>query len=362
MKVKDLADYTPAERAKLDDMALNAEKWLFDYSNPLPSVKWLRRAPFGAPFISFTSFVAPLMLETAITKPWKFLPYYALGYAAKEWFKEVNDLDEEKYDGLKVSMSEYLREKAFSSVFPAGVVPWPYVDENGRVVFQDISYLFPWGMFSEMGGEIAEGKFFDAMKTAGLMGGPTLNVASAIMTGIDPFTRQPIVDPTGDFTEQAADVMWHVFNLTMPPMFHGIGQGPNQGYGAVKRLYEAYTGQLTKEGEARFTKTQAWLRMFGQNVTPIAVPEGRNKQLRYEYSQLKKLERLAKRDLKNSIIMQESERDIKKKLNAYRDKIIKARNELQKKINISTPPMSLLRQREEALRRMRQRLQQRKAS
>ena len=362
MKVKDLSKYTPAEMAKLEDIALNAEKWLFDYSNPLPSVKWLRRAPFGAPFISFTSFVAPLMLETAITKPWKFLPYYALGYAAKEWFKEVNDLDEEKYEGLKVSMSEYLREKAFSSVFPAGVVPWPYVDENGRVVFQDISYLFPWGMFSEMGGEIAEGKYFDAMKTAGLMGGPTLNVASAILTGIDPFTRQPIVDPTGDFTEQSADVAWYVFNLTMPPMFHGIGQGPNQGYGAVKRLIEAYTGQLTKEGEARFTKTQAWLRMFGQNVTPIAVPEGRNKQLRYEYSKLKKLERLAKRDLKNSIIMQESEKEIKEKLNAYRDKIIKARNELQKKINISTPPMSLLRQREEALRKMRQRLQQRKAS
>ena len=75
-----------------------------------------------------------------------------------------------------------------------------------------------------------------------------------------------------------------------------------------------------------------------------------------------KLERLAKRDLRNSVIMQESEKEIKKKFNAYRDKIIKARNELQKKINISTPPMSLLRQREEALRKMRQRLQQQRAS
>ena len=302
------------------------------------------------------------MLETAITKPWKFLSYYVLGYAAKEWFKEAQDLDDEQYEGLKVSMSEYLREKAYTSVFPTGVVPWPYLDENGRVQFQDISYLFPWGMFSEMGGEIAEGKYFDAMKTAGLMGGPTLNVASAVLTGIDPFTRQPIVDPTGNASEQAADVMWYVFNLTMPPMFHGIGQGPNQGYGAVKRLIEAHTGQLTKEGEARFTKTQAWLRMFGQNVTPIAVPEGRNKQLRYEYSQLMRLERLAKRDLKNSIIMQESDKEIKEKIEAYRDKIIKARKKLINKVKISSPPISLLRQREQALRKMRQRLQQQKAS
>jgi hypothetical protein len=362
LKVKDLKDYSPKEMAKLDDIALNAEKWLFDYSNPLPSVKWLRRAPFGAPFISFTSFVAPLMLETAITKPWKFLPYYALGFAAKEFFKETQDLDEEQYEGLKVSMSEYLREKAYTSVFPSGVVPWPFLDENGRVVFQDISYLFPWGMFSEMGGEVAEGKYFDAMKTAGLMGGPTLNVASAILTGIDPFTRQPIVDSTGTFAEQGADVMWYAFNLTMPPMFHGIGQGPNQGYGAIKRLTEAYTGQLTKDGEARFTKSQAWLRMFGQNVTPIAVPEGRNKQLRYEYSRLKKLERLAKRDLKNSIIMQESQEDIQEKLEAYKEKILKARKELMKKVQISAPPVTLLRQREEALKKMRQRLLKQKSA
>ena len=101
--------------------------------------------------------------------------------------------------------------------------------------------------------------------------------------------------------------------------------------------------------------------MFGQNVTPIAVPEGRNKQLRYEYSRLKKLERLAKRDLKNSIIMQESDEEINEKLEAYREKILKARKELIDKIKISTPPMTLLRQREVALKKMRQRLQQRRA-
>ena len=70
LKVKDLTEYKGADKQTLDDAALNAEKWLFDYSNVKQSVRYLRNAPFGAPFMSFTSLVAPLMVETVITKPW----------------------------------------------------------------------------------------------------------------------------------------------------------------------------------------------------------------------------------------------------------------------------------------------------
>jgi len=349
LKIKDIGKYSDREMEVLHDAAYDAEKYLFDYSNPLPSVKWIRRAPFGAPFISFTSFVAPLVLETAITKPWKFLPYYLLGWSAKEFFKSVNDLDEEEYDGLKVSMSDYLREK-FEGVGPYPVIPWPYLDNNGRVQFIDVSYLFPWGMFSEVLGELFENKPGKAIRTAGLMGSPALTTASAIISGVDGFTRKPIVDDYGTFSEQIADIMWFAFNLTMPPMLHGIGQGPEQGYGAVKRLWEAGTGQLTKEGEARFTLGQASARMFGINVTPIAIPEGRNKQLRYEYSRIQKLLRLAKRDLVNMTIMQEDKADIQETAKDYREKIQELVKDFQAKTKISAPPISLLRQREKALR------------
>ena len=42
------------------------------------------------------------MLETLITKPWKFAPYYALGFAMKEWFKNENDIDDEQLEALKL--------------------------------------------------------------------------------------------------------------------------------------------------------------------------------------------------------------------------------------------------------------------
>ena len=136
-------------------------------------------------------------------------------------------------------------------------------------------------------------------------------------------------------------------------MLHGVGQGPNQGYGAVKRMWDAFHGQLNKEGEARFTMPQATARMAGINITPIAVPEGRNKQLRYEYSRIQKLLRLAKRDIVNLIMMQESKEDIQEAAKDYREKIQKMVKEFQGKIEKSKPPMNLLRQREAVLKKRR---------
>jgi len=352
VEIKDLGKYTKSERAIVDEVAANAEKWLFDYSNTLPSVKYLRRIPFGAPFISFTSFVAPLMLETAITKPWKFAPYYALGFMVKEWFKNnQDDLSEEEVEGLKLGLSEYLREKAKKSWFPAGVIPLPWLDENRRVQWLDISYLYPWGMFSEMAGEIAEGDVFQALKTAGMMGSPALNVASAIMNGTDPFTRQPIVkDPYASGWEQIGDIWWYAFNLTMPPMLHGTGPG-NEGFGAIKRLTQAFTGELTKEGEAKFTMGQAVGRMAGFNVTPVAVPEGRNKHLRFEYSQLLKLQRQAKRDITNMYMMQKPKSEIKERINEYKEKLKERVTEFKEKVKTTKPPLQLIKAREEFLKK-----------
>ena len=359
--IKDLADYKGAERQALDDIAANAEKWLFDYSNVLPSVRYLRQAPFGAPFISFTSFVGPLMLETAITKPWKFAPYYALGWLMKEWFMKNHDLDEEDLEGLKVGLSEYLREKATESFFPTGVIPLPFLDENKRVQFLDVSYIYPWGMFSEIAGELSEGNIGGALKTVGLMGSPMFNIASAVSTGIDPFSRREIIDPNGTPTEQAMDIWWYAFNLTMPPMLHGSGPG-NEGFGAFTRLQEAWSGELTKEGEARFTMGQAIGRMGGFNVTPLAVPEGRAKHLRYEYSQLLKLQRQAKRDITNMYIMQKPKDEIKERIGEYKEKLLKRLEKFKKKVEISKPPMTLIRERESFLREKKRSAQQYRAS
>ena len=153
-------------------------------------------------------------------------------------------------------------------------------------------------MFSEMEGELADGQRGQALKTAGLMGSPMFIIVSAVSTGIDPYSRREIVDPMGTPTEQAMDMWWYAFNLTMPPFMHGAGWG-NDGFGAGLRMYDAFMGNLAKDGEAKFTMFQASLRMVGINITPLAVPEGPTKQLKFEQSPIRKLIYNAEIEIKN---------------------------------------------------------------
>jgi len=101
--------------------------------------------------------------------------------------------------------------------------------------------------------------------------------------------------------------------------------------------------------------------MAGINITPIAVPEGRNKQLRYEYSRIQKLLRLAKRDIVNMIMMQESKADIQEAAGHYREKIQDMVGDFQERIKKSKPPISLLRQREAVLKKRRAAVQIRRS-
>ena len=298
-----------------------AEKWLFDYSLVKPSVRYLSTATLGAPFIRFTSFVAPLMLETMLTRPWRMAPYYALAWGLKEMFKNEEQIGEEELDGLKQSLADYLLEKSYDGIFPANVVPLPWRDDNGKVQFFDLSYLFPWGQFSEIGSELWNGQVVEAMKTLGMMGGPTVNIAAAITTGVDPFTRRKITNDLDTPTEQFADILWYTYNLAMPPMFHTE-------YGAGTRVYDNLMGNLTKEGEEKFTSAQAWSRMAGLNVTPINPQESRAKKLRYKQSELLKLTRQRNKAIREATKMQKSASELREIRQEYDEKLKRRRDDL----------------------------------
>ena len=171
----------------------------------------------------------------------------------------------------------------------------------------DVGYFYPFGMFSEVfrqlnpfkeGGSEVTG----AMHTLGLMGSPLLNIAVTSLTGRDPFTDRQIHDELATPAQKYSAWFNYGFNLTLPPMFHGIspiggayspvGANPNAGgFGAITRLYEAYSDKVGREGEPKFTKAQALARMVGLNITPIAPFEARAKQVYFESQKIKKLQR-----------------------------------------------------------------------
>ena len=291
--------------------ASQAEKYLFDYSNPLPSVKYLRKSAFGAPFISYPSFVAPVLIETIVKRPWKFAPYILFAEYMKESFKGEQDISDEEYQAVMSTLSEYLHkranEKGDLSLIPESVLPLANKDALNRAQIVDVGYFYPFGMFSEVFRQLnpfKEGgsEITGAMHTLGLMGSPLLNIAVTSLTGRDPFTDRQIHDELATPEQKYASWFNYAFNLTLPPMFHGIspvggahspvGSNPNAGgFGAITRLYEAYSDKVGREGEPKFTKAQAWARMVGLNITPIAPFEARAKQVYFEAQKIKKLQR-----------------------------------------------------------------------
>ena len=342
--------------------AFEAERWLFDYSNPLQSVKYLRNAPLGAPFMSFPSFVLPLLIETAITKPWKFAGYYGIGWGAKALFQSWEGVSDEEYEGLVDNLTDYLREKAVGGTFlPRSIIPLPILDDQNRAQFLDLGYLLPWGMFSELIRELDPTKregpqWDDALATVGMMTGPVPNMIAAITTGKDPFSRYAIVDEFGTPGEKAWSWFHYIFNLSMPPMAHGLSalasEGPMggaQGFGAIKRVIEAYTGTLTREGEARFTPAQAWARMVGMNVTPLAPMESKSKLLRFELSKVHKLKRIMSRRIEDLYRMGAPADKITEETEEFVEKL----NEQIKVVNEKAEkplPMNILRKHEQWLR------------
>ena len=84
--------------------------------------------------------------------------------------------------------------------------------------------------------------------------------------------------------------------------------------------------------------------------------------MRFEYSQLLKLQRVAQRDIQNMYIMREPKDEIEEKIQDYKEKIQKKADELKEKIKKSVPPKQLIKAREAFLRENKRKAEEYKAS
>jgi hypothetical protein len=317
---------TPQEAAD------HAEKWLFDYSLVKPSVKTIRNAIVGAPFITYATKVFPLLVETALTRPWRFAPYFALPYAMAAMFKQTHDLDDEEYEGLMMSLQEYMREKRYAG----NIMPLPYLDKFGRPQFLDLAYLYPWGMFTEIASE-AQDDPTAIIQTLGLLGGPTASIISVLSTGVDPFTRRPVVNKLDSGEQKVEDALKYVYNLMMPPFLH-------TDYGALNRLRQTMDGEMNRYGEPMKTIGQGISQTLGFNVSPVEPGTQRQRNARYMQSEILKTMGYAKRTLRDMKRMGKSNEEILEK-NEYFKKLLKERKEkLKEYIKASKFPKEKLKQ------------------
>lgn len=196
------------------DAVLKANKYLFDYSEVHDSIKVLRNIPFGAPFITWSYKMTPLLIETALTKPWKFLPYAAMFYGisqiASAAISEMGGSDEDK-ERLK----KYIAKKTAESPFVLVTGPEDVVDFGKFMPFNNI-YKFGKGMVNL--------DPVEALKAFGFFGGPVADIGTFLITGKDPFTGRDVVPKGATQAEKAIIIANHLANVFMPPFMKDMPQ------------------------------------------------------------------------------------------------------------------------------------------
>lgn len=255
------------------DAMIEAHKWLFDYSLVPKWVRYMRNAPFGIPFLSYQYFVLPRLAETAIRRPWKYLPYMMAIYAMVEALMSTYGADDDDVKKLKKSYPEWMQDKG-------SLMLWPYQDEQGRWQVLDTGSITPWGNYADTMTELMHGEFGDAARSVGVLGGPISDVISAFKTNVDPFTKKPIVNPGDPAWQQTYSAINYAYSMAAPSFLTDKG--------AIAKIIDAKTGKVDpKSGEPALNESQAWLRLFGVNVYAIDPEATREKNLRFMAFEIK---------------------------------------------------------------------------
>jgi len=254
--------------------ALRAQETLFDYSLVPPSVRYLRNAPVGIPFITYYYKVLPNLLETAIRYPERYLPYIALPYGMHEILKNYQGITKEDVEIVKNSMPEWIRDNGNAVILPVK-------DENDKWQVFDFSYFLPYSMFTGIVKDVSQGNIRDALSTSGVFGGPLPQIISAIQTNIDPFTQREIINEFDPPSKQIADLVFYGLRLAAPTWLTDIG--------FAGKLKEAINKDVNKYGDPKITKTQAITRLFGVNIYPIDPAKSRADNIRFMKNEISRI-------------------------------------------------------------------------
>jgi ADP-Ribosyltransferase in polyvalent proteins len=250
------------------EAALEAHKWLFDYTLVNNNIRYLRNVPIGAPFASWMAKNAPRMLEVALMHPQRFLPYIGLHYSLP-YFWALLGLGEEPDDIEKAKklLPEWMMKKS-------SIAALPIRDSEGRMQVMDVGPYLPWSMYGDMLQGARNGSIADAVKplAGAFFGGPIADGISMLNTGVDPFTQKPVAD-RGD-TPERQFYAWanYAYNMAMPPVLTSMGVVSPMGladpaYGG--KLWQAASGSTDKFGNERATYGQALSRLVGANVYSV---------------------------------------------------------------------------------------------
>jgi hypothetical protein len=286
--------------------ALNAQKTLFDYSLVPPSVRYLRNAPVGMPFVTYYYKVLPNLLETAIRHPERYAPYIALPYAYHSLLADYKGVTNEDFEKLKKALPEYLRDGGKALAMPVK-------DNQGRWQFLDFSYFLPWSAFTGIVKSAADLNVQKFFSNSGLLGSPLPQLITAALGNKDPFSQREIVNRFDPPEKKVADTMMYLWRMSMPTWLTDIG--------FAGKLKEVLDKDVNRYGDPKITMTQALTRLVGVNIYPIDPQKSRVQNIKLMKGEITGIKSRRTRVLKDKNLSTED----RKKINDKYMKMIKER-------------------------------------
>ena len=139
--------YTAAEAG------LDARRAFIDYNINAPAINWMRQT--ATPFLAYTYRIVPLLAETAVVRPWKYLKYAAMGYGLNSMGEIVGGGDEKAERAL---MQEKQKGKFIFDFMPYREIKMP-IPKFGDQPFEGPKYMnftrfVPGGDIFDVGGNL----------------------------------------------------------------------------------------------------------------------------------------------------------------------------------------------------------------
>jgi hypothetical protein len=234
--------YKNARRNGLSIQAAEAKAQgaLFDYSSVPPAIRWARN--WYSPFVTFSYKALPKLAKTAIQKPWKMIPYYALTKGAEGFASYLLGEDDDDLEAKKKVLPDYI-DRSMLPWMPSHVRVARTSD--GRDKYLDLSFWLPWGGATDMSeGMLAWLPSFLAPTN------PVLTTAGSLLTNHDIFTGQQIVMDTDSAGEWALKLFEKAYNEVAPAVFS---------FQKFDKIMGAVYGHETIRGDPKYS---VWDAMF----------------------------------------------------------------------------------------------------
>jgi hypothetical protein len=203
-----------AKGFSFQDAALDARKSFIDYNIDAPAINWMRNSV--TPFLAYTYRIIPLLAETAIVRPWKYVKYATIGYGLNKMGDLIGGGNEEAERGV---MPERKQGRFMGMGFLPHrniKVPFPKFGKDSETkapMYQDITRFVPGGDIMDLGSPGIPGLPAPLQPSLGLAG----EVMFPLM-GYDLFRQEKIKGQTGIHSEDIKIRLSTMFEKLVPNM------------------------------------------------------------------------------------------------------------------------------------------------